>query len=127
MKVWIDEVGDGAFPQVRFSSAVGHATAVWRGGTAPQAGEQDVELEIPGSLGWGQDLREHPGAAMGIEQTEAGYQLRGRAVSVEARVLAVDVGGTILMLDTEGDPPAEVAGRMLEFDSPVLELYPTGI
>jgi hypothetical protein len=31
------------------------------------------------------------------------------------------------MLDTVCEPPAEVAGRIVEFDSPVLELYPSGI
>jgi hypothetical protein len=82
MRIRIAEVSDGASPQVRFSSAIGHATAVWRGGAPPRAGEQDVELEVPDSLRWGRDLRERPGAA---------------------------------------------TGRMLEFDSPVLELYPTGI
>lgn len=127
MRIRIAEVNDGASPQVRFSSAVGHATAVWRGGAPPRAGEQDVELEIPDSLRWGQDLRERPGAAMGIEQTEGAYRLRGCAVSLEAGVFTVDVGGAIIMLDAKGDPPAGVAGRMLEFDSPVLELYPTGI
>ena len=127
MKIWIDEAGDGASPVVSFSSPAGHATAVWRGRTPPHPGEHDVELEVADPLRWGRDLREYRGPAAAIEQTEGGYRLRGRAVRLDDGVLAVDVGGGILMLDTEGDPPAEVAGRMLEFDSPVLELYPTGI
>jgi hypothetical protein len=54
--------------------------------------------------------------------------LTGRAVDLGSDgALAVDLGGSIVMLDAEGTPPADVVGRMVEFDSPVLELYPTNI
>jgi hypothetical protein len=54
--------------------------------------------------------------------------LTGRAVDYRSDgVLSIDLGGSIVMLDIEGTPPPDVVGRMVEFDSPVLELYPTNI
>jgi hypothetical protein len=46
MKIWIHDIGASASAQVRFDSAIGRATAVWRGGARPRAGQQDVEFEI---------------------------------------------------------------------------------
>jgi len=128
MKIWIDEAGNDGSQSVRFSSPAGHATAVWRGGTLPDPGDYDVELEVPIELQWGRDLRERENLAAGIQQTADGYRLSGRAVDLGSDgVLAIDVGGSILMLDTTGTPPADIVGRMVELESPVLELYPTNI
>ncbi|MEA2274338.1 MAG: hypothetical protein QOI98_3046 [Solirubrobacteraceae bacterium] len=128
MKIWIDEAGEGGARSVSFSSPAGHATAVWRGEKLPDPGDYDVELDIPVELRWGRDLRERENLAPGIEQTSDGYRLAGRAVDLGSDgVLAIDLGGSIVMLDTEGTPPTNVVGKMVEFDSPVLELYPTNI
>ena len=101
---------------------------MWRANTLPDPGDHDVELEIPTELHWGRDLRELETPAAGIQQTADGYRLTGRAVDLGSDgALAIDLGGSIVMLDTEGTPPANVVGRIVEFDSPVLELYPTNI
>jgi hypothetical protein len=128
VRIRIDESSDALSRSVSFSSLAGHATAVWRGQTLPDPGDHDVEFEIPIELQWGRNLRERANLAPGIEQTSDGYRLAGRAVDLGSDgVLAIDVGGSIVMLDTDGTPPANVVGRMVEFDSPVLELYPTNI
>jgi hypothetical protein len=128
MRIRIDEPGDARSQSVSFSGPVGHATAVWRGNTLPDTGDHDVEVEIPVALHWGRDLRERATPAVGIQQTADGYRLTGRVVDHGSDgVLAIDLGGSIVMLDAEGTPPADVVGRMVEFDSPVLELYPTNI
>jgi hypothetical protein len=127
MKVRIEASDDADSPSVSFTSPAGHGTAVWRGRTRPDRGDHDVELEVPGSLQWGRDVREHGGPAAAIQQTDSGYKLTGRALSLDGDVLVMDVGGGIVMLDVEGDPPADVTGRTLEVDTPVLELHPTGI
>jgi hypothetical protein len=128
MRIRIDEPGDARSQSVRFRSAAGQSTAVWRGQTLPDPGDYDVELEIPIVLHWGRDLRKLETPTAGIQQTADGYRLTGLAVDLGPDgALTVDLGGSIVMLDTEGTPPANAVGRMVEFDSPVLELYPTNI
>jgi hypothetical protein len=45
MRIRIDESGDARSQSVRFSSAAGHATAVWRGQRLPDPGDHDVERQ----------------------------------------------------------------------------------
>jgi hypothetical protein len=72
MRIRIDDSGDARSQSVRFSSAAGQSTAVWRGQTLPDPGDYDVELELPIELHWGRDLRELETPASSRQPTDTG-------------------------------------------------------
>jgi hypothetical protein len=128
MRIWIDESGDLWSPAVAFSSETGNATGLWHGDAPPRPGEHDVEIEIPGTYRWGDNVRPGGSLATSLSTTHEGFRVTGRAVGLDPDgMLWLDVDGGVVMVETDGQPPQDIVGRVIELDAPALEIYPTSI
>ncbi|HEY8544139.1 MAG TPA: hypothetical protein VIL36_03795 [Acidimicrobiales bacterium] len=124
MQVEVIEVLDDGRVTVR--SAVGTFTAGWDGDRPPVGSREAVELDVGGVALWGEDVRlVDDGSSSRIEDDGSDIRLCGRIVEFGADdVLVVDVGGSPVMLDTDGDPPLGVTGRYVAVRARDVTLYP---
>jgi hypothetical protein len=126
MKVQIEQVIGGADVrwQVAFKTPMGSARGEWRGPRPVEYDIRDVEIEIEDTLQWGSNVRVLASPA------PAGFHSRdGQAIVVgELDTLADDgfvalrLGDALLMLEVEGDPPAQV-GALVGVAANTLVLY----
>ena len=128
MKVTISALGDpspdGA--RVSFACAVGSAVGLWNGPSPHVGSSYDVELEAPGLLLWGDDLRLCRGCEDDTitQLDEGGVLVQGAVIALEDDgTVVLRVGDGLLMLDTAGDPERGVT--RVQARVPELRLYDT--
>ena len=111
-------------PLVRCETDVGDLVANWRGREAPEAGtQQHVEVDAPGPLVWS----DGPGITATNGASEHGQALTGLVEDIEDDAVAVRIGGSVLLLDVEGEPPLGIVGGRVTVRPSAFELWPTEV
>jgi len=101
---------------------------VWRGETVPTgAGEVDAELEVPGEVDWRTIVAASTRANV-PSPAEDELLLRGVVEDLDQDgVLTLRVAGSVVLIDTVGEPPLHVVGQEVAMVVHSAELYPTGV
>ena len=106
---------------VRCETDAGDLVARWRGGQAPEVGsKQHVELDAVGPLVWAGGPRII--AADGV--SEHGQTLTGLVEDIEGDAVVVRLGGSVVLLEVEGDPPLGAVGGAVSLRPSAFELWP---
>lgn len=125
MRVNISALNEATHGQTRveFTSAVGNATAVWEGAPPVLGLTYDVELDVPGTLAWGAELRPTDAVEDAITMAGDHVLVRGALLSLDDDgTVAFGVGGSVMLLETEGQP---YSGARLEARVTELHLHDT--
>lgn len=128
MRITIDEISaDGAV--VRFTHDAGRTDGVWRGEGPARVGPAEVEWAVPGRFWWQDDLRVRPAQGGVLDLRDEEHPVTGTAVAFDAAagVLTLEISGGLVLVDTNGDAPADLIGQTVEVDSPLIELFPSGV
>ena len=113
--------------QIQFTSTAGDAIASWMGTEPPALGRTiDVVLEIEATLPWSElSLVDD---APGMHTTDFGTVLRGRVEAVDQTgALTLSACATIVLVETDGVPPTDPVGRVVQLPATRIAAYPTGI
>jgi hypothetical protein len=125
MKISVMEVLDGEPPVVAFVCSAGSAHGLWRGETAPDLGDYDVQFMFPAALAWGRQIRFIEAAMYRPPAFQAGCRMVGVVTDVSPEnVLWIDLAGHVVMVESDPLPPADLVGATVELDVAALELYP---
>jgi hypothetical protein len=124
MRITIDEISaDGGI--VHFIHDGGRADGVWRGDHAPQTGSVEVDLAIPGSFWWEQDIRIVPAGGGVIDLRDATQPLVGLVESAAGDgVIKLRIGQDLVPVGTIGDQPRDLIGRTVSLIGPLIEVTP---
>jgi hypothetical protein len=111
---------------VGFSTSVGFATAVWRA-APPKVGDQyDVELEVNDEFVWGENGCSSLNNSHSIEVADGIVTMTGTLISNDMEGgAAVDVGGSIILIDLIGCTENDSALVNLKVKN--INVFPTGI
>ncbi|MGY4644580.1 hypothetical protein [Cellulomonas sp. URHB0016] len=120
--------GGSAFVVVAAAGGGVAGAAAWRGGTLPPGTRDvDVELEVPGEVDWRQIVVTGEGADA-QEPAEDELLLRGVVEDLDQDgVLTLHVAGSVVLIETVGEPPLYVVGKEVAIIVRSAEIYPTGV
>lgn len=100
--------------------------ATWMGPGGPASGDSDVELDIEETVPWESIALTDEQEGLGRDGEQA--VVRGTVVDVsDDGVLTLRVRGSILMVDTDGEPRGDVEGRVVVVRTSDLRAFPTGL
>lgn len=106
---------------VECETDLGQVVAHWRGGEAPTVGsEQHVEVDAVGSLVWA----DGPRIVAPHGESEHGQTLTGRIDGIDGDAVVVRIGGSVVLLEVEGDPPLGALGGTVSVRPSAFELWP---
>ena len=123
MRVIVESVESEPLRLVRAGSHLGPLTVTWEG-ELPQPGPHDVELEVPDAVEWGR--RAWPAGDAPEPTGEQGVQrLHGVLRDLdELGVATLELGPTMLLVDTVGEPPLGTVDHAVIIDVVSLQAYP---
>ncbi|PZS09246.1 MAG: hypothetical protein DLM55_06790 [Acidimicrobiales bacterium] len=111
--------------RLRVKSAYGFFTADWHGEKPSLGTSHSVEIDVNDLLLWGRDLRVADTPAQEIADDEDMVRISGRIESFDSDdVLTLLVDNSLIMVETEGDPPLGAIGRYATLRSAKITLYP---
>lgn len=101
---------------------------VWRGEPpAPGARDADVELGVPEAVDW-REIGVGDGAVNVAVPADNELWLRGLVEDLDQDgVLTVLVAGSVVLIDTVGEPPLRVVGEEVAMVVRAAEVYPIGV
>jgi hypothetical protein len=114
---------------ITFRYGDGPVVGRWRGGGDPRLGPMWVELDVKDVCRWGLDIQiEAQEIAEGFRPggiREAGCIVVGRCEQLtHDDVLIISVLGFPLMVETTGEAPTHIEGRLLSVHACQPEIYP---
>ena len=125
--MYVDQIrfGEGDCVIVHFESQLGSAYARWIGSTPERGIEYDVELEVPGTLRWGREIRGKSETTVAEERIfEQGgtVHLVGRLESIDEQGTGtIRFGGDIVLIEIV-DVPRTIPG-WVHICVPQLQLF----
>jgi hypothetical protein len=123
MQVEIVDIVDG--DRVVVKSPYGALTGRWQGDMPSVGWQQAVEVDVDGVVLWGQDIRLSDVAVNELKDEGPFVRVSGRVTEFGADdVVVLDLGGTVLMVDTDGDPPLGIVDRYVTIQARAVTLYP---
>jgi hypothetical protein len=99
----------------------------WRCETPPGARDVDVELEVPEEIDW-REIGVGDEAAGVRAPADDELRLRGLVEDLDQEgVLTLRVAGSVVLIETVGEPPLHVVGDEVAMVVRAAEAYPTGV
>lgn len=111
---------------VTVRSAYGRFTGRWQGDEQPTAGSSHwVEVDVDDVPVWGDDIRLLDAPTSELADDTGSVRVSGLVAEFGVDdVLVVDLNGSHLMIDTDGDPPLGVVGRYVTLQARDVSLFP---
>jgi hypothetical protein len=124
----VEIVGGDGQGAVKVDCGGGGFTARWHGELPAVGSTHHVELDVGGVATWGTDIYFIDDTVGSVADGDGCLLVSGLVTELGSDdVLVMDVGGTVVMIDTEGDPPLGVIGRHVTVQARDVTLYPYDI
>lgn len=112
---------------VPFDTDNGPGVARWRGTPQSTGNDLDVEFDIRDIVDWAEvTVEESRREALAIRCDQ--MSISGTVLDVDENgLLALDLIGTVVLIDTSGEAPLGVVGQQVSFLVRDVEIYPTNV
>lgn len=123
VRVHVEHIVDARRRIVACATALGPLQLIWEADPLPEAGDHDIELDIPSILEWGYEIWR-----AGDEQPPGDVDrpvLTGTLLGFdESGVAEIQVRGGLLLVETLGEPPLGAVGDTVELRPPRIHAHP---